>query len=369
MAKIQKLRKEVKEFNPNAVGSTKNGIFGLPFNVEEAQIVGISAPWGVTVSGEEGTQHGPKLIIDASRNVDLYKAGLFGGHPWTVGFAVEPLSASSIISKMHHRLRPIARKSIRIQTTGPKTADDEACLLNASMVIDSECEKLNYIIKRKTLNLIDNGKTPFLLGGDHGTPQGVHQAFKERGIKYGVLWGDAHLDLRNAYERNKYSHASIMRNILKYKNIEKVVAVGIRDYCAEEVKFIEHSRGRVVPFYNKDIQENAFCGLTWEKQCLEIVRRLPMNVYLSLDIDGFESWLCTGTGTKVPGGYTYDQLIFLIKKIASTGRRIIGFDIVEVSQGENKKDTFNATVGAQLLYDVLALTAQSNNLKPLLNYK
>ncbi len=119
---------------------------------------------------------------------------------------------------------------------------------------------------------------------------------------FGILQIDAHADLRVAYEGFTYSHASIMYNVLQQiPQVKKLVQVGIRDYCDEELQMIKDSNGRITTFFDKDIKAQQYEGVTWKEICTKIVDSLPQKVYISFDIDGLDpKAVLPNTGTPVP---------------------------------------------------------------------
>ena len=212
-------------------------------------------------------------------------------------------------------------------------------------------------MKEKALGYFDKNKIVALLGGDHSTPLGLMQAVAERNDSFAILHIDAHADLRDAYEGFDYSHASIMFNALKIPQVSKLVQVGIRDYCQAEYDVIQNSKGRVVTFFDRDIKNKQYEGATWVTICNEIIAQLPDDIYLSFDIDGLDPKLCPSTGTPVAGGFEFEQVLFLIEKLVAANKRIIAFDLNEVTPGG---DEWDANVGARLLYRIANMAAKSN---------
>ena len=197
-----------------------------------------------------------------------------------------------------------------------------------------------------------------LLGGDHSTPLGFFKAIAEKYPDFGILQIDAHMDLRKAYEGFNYSHASIMYNALKeIPQLKKLVQVGIRDYCEEELDIMNDSEGRVVTFFDKDIKERQYEGEIWKTIVDEIVDALPQNVFISFDIDGLNPKLCPHTGTPVQGGFETDQIFYLFKKVLQSGRKLIGFDLNEVGVSHDECDE---NVGERVLYKLCNLLTASN---------
>ena len=207
---------------------------------------------------------------------------------------------------------------------------------------------LNDWVYNQTKELLAKGKLVGLLGGDHSTPLGFFKAIAEQYPEFGILQIDAHMDMRKAYEGFNYSHASIMYNALEeIPQLKKLVQVGIRDYCEEELDYMQSTNGRAVSFFDKDIKERQYEGETWKQITDEIVEALPKNVFISFDIDGLNPKLCPHTGTPVQGGFEAEQVFYIFKKIAQSGRRIIAFDLNEVGVSH---DEWDENVGARVLY-------------------
>ena len=338
-----------KLFDPSGVGK-KGNLFGLPYSVEESDLVIIPVPWEVTVSYHSGTADGPQAVLEASSQIDLELLGLV--KPW--GYMITMLPIPSNLSRESEKYRALAHSFIQtLEEFGE--ADDPLKIIPKS--INEVCEKLNIWVKNQSTSFINAGKIVGVLGGDHSTPLGLMRALADKNPSFGVLQIDAHADLRNSYEEFAFSHASIMHNALKLPAIKKLVQVGIRDYCEEELRRIEHQPERISTFFDENIQSELFSGKSWMTICEEIVDQLPDLVYLSLDIDGLDPSLCPNTGTPVPGGLSFTQCTFLIKTLVKSGRKIIGFDISEVSSSENNWDE---NVGARLLYFISCWTGASH---------
>jgi len=182
----------------------------------------------------------------------------------------------------------------------------------------------------------------------------------EKYPEFGILQIDAHCDLREAYESFTYSHASIMYNVLSevpavkklVPAVKKLVQVGIRDFCDEELNYVQKSNGRVVTFFDKVIKERQYEGETWRSIVDDIVSQLPQHVFISFDIDGLDPKLCPQTGTPVQGGFETEQIFYLFRKVKESGRQIIGFDLNEVGVSKNEWDE---NVGARVLYKLCNL--------------
>ena len=331
----------INKFDPNGQG-IKGNLFGLPFTPETAEMIIVPVPWEVTVSYHDGTAMGPKAILEASSQVDLYVKGI--PDAWKLG--VSMLHFPEDLYQENKNLRSLAIQHISSLETTSAT-DDHNKLIPSK--INEACENLNVYVRNTTAKYLNKGKMVGLLGGDHSTSLGFLRALSERYDRFGIVQIDAHADLRKAYEGFTYSHASIMFNALKLPSVQRLVQVGIRDYCDEEVGVINRAMGRVVTFFDEDIKIQMYSGKTWDAVCNDIIKVLPDNIYISFDIDGLDPKLCPSTGTPVPGGLEFNQATYLIQQIALSGKRIIGFDLNEVAPGPTDWD---ANVGARVLYQL-----------------
>jgi agmatinase len=345
----------INSFDPNGVGAL-GSLFGLPFEPEHSEVVIIPVPWEVTVSYGSGTSDGPLHVLESSPQLDVFVKDI--PDAWKMGVSMLPIPAQWLDES--EILREQAEKYILWLEEGAPTSRDENLKAVVSMVNEAS-EKLNKWVKEQAMNIMEDGKLPVVLGGDHSTPLGLIRALAEKNEEFGILQIDAHADLRDAYEGFEYSHASIMFNALKVKQVSKLVQVGIRDYCEEEYNVVQSSQGRVVSFYDQDLKTAQYEGKSWKQLCEDIVFHLPENVYISFDIDGLDPKLCPSTGTPVPGGFEYEEAMYLIKTLVKSGRKIIGCDLCEVSPSENPGDQWNGNVGARVLWGMVNLMGVSQN--------
>jgi len=328
----------IAQFNPNSPG-VSGQLFGLPFNEENAEVVIVPVPWEVTVSYKGGTAIGPRAILDASAQVDLFVKNI--PDAWKLGIAMLPFPENILTES--NALRALAEQHIEKLEAGDDTGDTVAL-----EKVNSACESMVIYTRNTIKKHLKSGKMVGLLGGDHSTPLGFIQALSDE-HEFGILQIDAHADLRKSYEGFTYSHASIMYNALKLPAVRKLVQVGIRDYCEEEQEVINRSKGRVKVFFDEDIKHAQYNGESSARICKQIVNELPPLVYISFDIDGLDPKLCPNTGTPVAGGFEFHQITLLLKVLAQSGKKIIGFDLNEVAPGE---DEWDANVGARLLYQL-----------------
>lgn len=330
----------IENFDPNGPG-IKGNLFGLPFTTENATMVIVPVPWEVTVSYKVGTASGPQAILEASSQIDLFHREI--KDIWKLGITMLPIQTN--IYEENKLLRDLAESHIQSLENQTETEANKIIVDK----INESCENLNIYVKSVCSRLLKEDKLVGILGGDHSTPLGFLRALSEKYSRFGILQIDAHADLRKAYEGFQYSHGSIIYNVLKIPAVGKIVQVGIRDFCAEEMEMIQRAGARVKTFFDSDIKETYYRGQSWEKQCEEIVKELPELIYISFDIDGLNPKLCPNTGTPVPGGFELEQITYLIRKIVKSGRKIIGFDLCEVAPGN---DEWDANVGARTLWEL-----------------
>lgn len=296
-------------FDPNAAAA-HDTLFGLPERADAAVQV-ILVPFEGTVSYGGGTARGPEAIRRASQQVDLLDQHF--GNVWQAGIAERPPMAWS---------------------------DGD---------LDAAAEDIRLAVRQLAEDCLSAGQIPVVLGGEHSVSLGSIEAAAGAVPALGVIQIDAHMDLRDAFEGHRYSHASVMRNALeRCPTLARLVQIGVRDFCEEEIAFARASEGRVSAVFDADLWDLADAGRSLRGFFDEIVSGMPEHLYISFDVDGLDPSLCPNTGTPVPGGLTFNQACALLRSIAESGRRVIGCDLVEVTPGDNGE--WDANVGARLLY-------------------
>lgn len=344
-------------FDPDAA-ATGDGIFGLPFSRAEAAVILTPVPFDATTSYGGGCCEGPAAIKQASLQVDLqdhqfgpiYERGIYMERP------------SSEILDLSRRARALAAPIIE---RGGAGADDT----EAVRQIDEASVEVERHVYAATVQILDEGKLPGLVGGDHSTPLGAIKACAERfgreknvagrgGAGLGVLQIDAHMDLRPAFEGFRHSHASIMYNVLaEIPEVTRLVQIGIRDYSRGEYELMKAHTERISTQFDLDWHKRMEDErVPFGRLCEEAIDGLPQHIYISFDIDGLDPSLCPHTGTPVPGGLSFNRACTLIEAIAHSGRTVVGFDLVEVAPGPNRDEPeWDANVGARILYKLCAL--------------
>jgi agmatinase len=341
-------------FDPNAPARPESGIFGLPFGESDSRLVLVPVPWEATTSYGGGTSEGPRAILKASHQVDLFDLDVL--RPFERGLCLLPERPSW--RALGAEAKQLARRVI--EHAGVVSEGDDLARVTAR--VNALGERLNDEVYDETRRLLAAGKIVGVVGGDHSTPLGAIRAAAETHRNMGVLQIDAHADLRCAYEGFTYSHASIMHNVLERIGlVKKLVQVGIRDVCDEEMAFTAAQGERLSVFYDRSLGVMRCEGVPFADTARRIVEALPQNVWITFDVDGLDPRYCPHTGTPVPGGLDFAEANYLLRTLVQSGRAIVGFDLCEVAPDTrpDARDEWDANVGARLLYKLCAWTLAS----------
>ena len=282
--------------------SNKKGFLGIDNKIDGKENV-VVIPFGLekTVSYGGGTSKGPKEIIRASHQVELFDEDL-NKEPYKY-IGIKTLEPFPIKKNMADALKQI--------------------------------ENINKI-------LLDKKKFPLTLGGEHSLTPGAIRPFIKKFGKICLLHFDAHADLRNSYNNNKFSHASAIRRCLDNPNVS-VVSLGVRNISSSEITFLRKNKKRIKIFWAKDKS-------SWNlNQFKKIIKN--KKLYLTFDVDGLDLSLMPATGTPEPGGLFWNETIRIIK-IASQSSQIVGADINELSPIKGF-DCYNFLV-AKLAYKIIS---------------
>ena len=325
----------------------KTQAFGVKTSFKEADLILIPVPWEVTASYGAGTGRGPELIRKASSQLDFFSPVFKSSYNHRIHFEeLDPLIVS-----LNREAKNWSEK-IQKNWTEDKTLNEKEKAL--SQRVNQASESLFDWIYEKSLRVFDTGKVPALVGGEHSISEGLICLVGEKlKGKYGILHIDAHADLRESYQGFKHSHASVMNNVLNLSAPpKKLVQVGVRDFCEGEYKKIKKD-SRIDCFFDENISSRLFSGESWGDLCKEIIACLPSQVYVSLDVDALSWDHAPGTGTPVPGGLSYNQLLYLLSEIRKQKKQLVAFDVVETADGGQKRGAlsdWNGNVSARLIY-------------------
>ncbi len=303
-------------------------IYGLGHAPAEARVVLLPVPLDATASYRRGAADGPRAILAASRQVELFDVET--GRPDRAGIAM--LDEDAELRAWNDEAR--AADPARVNALGAE---------------------VNRRVEQAAEAWLARDKIVGTVGVDHAAAFGAIAAHARRWPGMGILQLDAHADLRRAFQGYEWSHASIMDNVMRRLTVARLVQVGVRDLDDEEHDAIAGSGGRVVAFFDAALHNERFAGVPWAAQVARIVDALPSDVYLSFDVDGLDPSLCPHTGTPVPGGLGFAEACALVAAVARSGRRIVGFDLCEVAPGPDG-DEWDGNVGARLLYKMIGWT-------------
>lgn len=346
-------------FDPTTTISSEFGIFGIPMTAEESRVILLPVPWEVTTSYGSGASLGPAIVRAASEQIDLYDFET--GKAYEAGYHMLPFPEE--LKAKNDRFKEKAQELIGLRT---EQSTDTARMDGLADEVNRACDEMTAWVEKQCADILAKGKLLGLVGGDHSTPLGAIRAVSAKhGGDFGVLHIDAHADLRKSYQGFRQSHASIMYNVMTdAKKPKKLVQVGIRDFCEEEVDFID-SRPDIKTFFDIALKRRELQGESWHAVCRDILNELPDKVYISFDIDGLDPRFCPHTGTPVPGGLTVDQVFYLFHEVVKSGRTIVGFDLNEVSTGglDETEAEWDGNVGARMLYKLCGWSVVSNDRK------
>jgi len=199
--------------------------------------------------------------------------------------------------------------------------------------------------------LLDRKKFPLILGGEHSLTPGSIRPFIKKFKKIHLLHFDAHTDLRNSYNGDKFSHASAIRRCLDNPNVN-IISFGIRNISLSEIPFLKKNRKRIKIYWAKD-------KFKWN---LNEFKKIIKNkkVYITFDVDGLDSSLMPATGTPEPGGLFWDETLNIIK-IASQHSNIVGADINELAPIKGF-DSYNF-LAAKLAYKIISYSFEFKKTK------
>ncbi len=270
---------------------------------DKAKYVLLPVPYDGTSTFIKGADKGPQAIIEASDSIELYDIQLDAEAYLEGIFTDKPIVTLDSPERMVH----------------------------------SVYERVSYFLQKK--------KIVGLLGGEHSISIGSIKAVSERFSDLSVLQIDAHADLRDEYQGSIYNHACVMRRAQEF--VPTIVQVGIRNVCKEEKKYLVHEN----TFFAHELSTNP----QWMEEAIE---RLSDNVYLTIDLDGLDPSVLPSTGTPLPGGLSWYQLIDLLILLFKK-KKVVAFDVVELCP--NPYDKSSDVLAATLVYKILNLFSLYQN--------
>ena len=267
---------------------------GYECGFNESRAVLIPVPYDGTVSYKIGCREGPHALINASRQLEMYDL----------------------------EFKKVTIEEVPVHTMDEIEPDTDSPLRTIKRVEEAVEE------------VLENKKFPIVIGGEHSISLAPVNALKKRYKNLSVLQIDAHPDLREEYEGSKYNHACVMRRIHE-QNIQ-IVQVGIRGVCKDDADYI--NKNKIPVYYER------------EYDIKKITSQLSDEVYITVDLDGFDPAYVPGVGTPEPNGLNWDDVLSIIREV-SKKKKIVGFDVVELCplSGDIRSDFF----AAKLVYKLL----------------
>ena len=336
------------DFDPGAPARPGSGLYGLGCAPEDSVVHVLGVPFDATASYRKGAARAPEAILRASHQIDLYDA--VTGKPYEAGICM--LEPSGEVARLNAEASGLADGIIAVGGAVAGDAGLEADLARVNAIGSG----VNEWVRERVQAILDAGRLPAVVGGDHSTPYGAIQAAAEHVGELGLLHFDAHADLRRAYEGFEWSHASILYNVAhKIDAVTRVVQVGVRDMSEEEVREMRASEGRILTLHDHEWAAARLEHRDLRAMIREHLAHLPKQVFLTFDVDGLDPKLCPHTGTPVPGGLSWHEAMLWLEELARSGREVVALDLNEVNPGpaDDGEDSWDAIVGARLLYRLI----------------
>ncbi len=265
------------------------------YDYPRSEIIILPVPYDETSTWMKGADKGPDAILDASVNLEFYD--------------IETDSEAHLHGI--HTVPPVTEKS--------------------------SPDKLVEAVRDRVNTLLEDGKFPVTIGGNHTVSIGAIRAVSERVGSLTVLQLDAHADLRQTYEGSVFNHACAMA---RAREMAPVVQVGIRSMSAEELPYADRSR----MFFSHQL----YLDKSLYARAIDL---LTDNVYITIDLDVLDPSLMPSTGTPEPGGPEYSELMNFLKDVIGS-KNVVGFDVVELCPSPtNKAPDF---VAAKIIYQLLS---------------
>jgi agmatinase len=282
-------------------------------NYNDSKIIIVSVPYEHTVTYCGGTALAPRAILDASGYVEFYD---------------DEFNTELCFDKKISTLQPIE--------------------------LDG-CYDKNMLdkVKKYVDDVLIDDKFVVTLGGEHTISIAPIESHFKKYPDMSILHFDAHSDLRDEYLGSRYSHACFMARVSEFFPNDKITQVGIRAQCIEESRFIKENK--INTFYSSAIRRGIY-GTDWQSK---VVETLESEVYITFDVDYFDPAIMPTTGTPEPDGFLYNETLDIFRKIVKTGRKIIGFDVVELSPVKGVHHTDLTT--ARLIYKMLNIAFAIRN--------
>ncbi len=344
--------KLLKDFDPD-LRKNPGHIFGLPFGMDESELVVLPVPWDVT-SIKNGASEAPEAILKASSTLPLY-------HPefpdlWKKGIAMDNIpvkwkESSYELRKQRNKIL----KSLNKKLSKAKQVEQ----LQQYKSINYTARLLNEWVQNKFDNLLTSKKKVGLLGGDHSVALGAIRSLAALNKNFGILYLDAHPGLRSKPDGFEFSHDSLLDEIVSFPQVSQIVQVATREVTYGELKVQQENKDKIKVFDDHYIKSRLHKGTTWKILINEIISPLPAHVFISVDADVLKPMYCPNSAKLVPGGLEYTELTSLLTEISGSGKHIIGFGLCGISPDMSGNTQADILTGTHLLYHLSCCALQA----------
>lgn len=274
---------------------------GLPeelrASIDKSHFVVLPCPYEQSTTYGKGTEFGPQAIIDASCQVEIFDEELWF-EPW---------------------------KNFGIATLKPFTYSGKP-------------EEFMKKLSEYAQPYVNKGQFVLMLGGEHAITEGLLSAVAKKYDKLSVLQYDAHADMRPEYHGSKFNHACAAYRMMQYC---KVVQIGIRSVSEDEYKYLNTKKVKTFLMHeNLDI----------DKLIENVLSELTENVYITIDVDGIDPSVIPGTGTPVPGGFSWYEATKILRQVIAK-KNVVASDVTELAPITGSHVSEFAT--AKLIYKII----------------
>lgn len=330
---------KIKLVNPNAPRPHNGRFLGLPFEESDAETIVLCAPW----AGAQADSHihtAAANVLEASYHLHLYDPDV--PDAWQNGLFLRLPDAQ--LSERGKQFRERAAGLSLFAESGESPSEGRYVQTSFGEV-DKEAAALQKELKQEAKLLLDNKKSVGLLGGDSSTQLGLLEALAERHPEFGILHLGARMGLNASWPGPACSPETFFHHALQFGSVVQLTLAGAR-HCSPREEKTANGRENIAVFYQHEIRRRLFRGHTYSQICGDIVRSLPDRVYISFDIDALLPHYRPHSAGAAPGGFEFEEAIYLLKRLIDAELEIIGFGLCGVAGQPHEWD---GQVGAQLL--------------------
>lgn len=333
---------DIRFFNFHSADDADSGFyFRQNVSQEEAPLVLVSVPWGVTSANGLGAAFAPDAIIDASSSVSTFD--VVSGK--SLQGLVSTLEIDYDIQEMSQQVGPDASKISEHQADGGLLLGEY--FTHKIAHINHAFAKMHRSVYNQCKAWCEKGKIIGVVGGDKSVCCGAVRALAELNPGMGLLYIDSVSGLNQKREIFDYSHTSALINLLEnVPDLGRVACLGVKDITEEEIEYARSVQNLDMYFMERIVAQQ-YEGHVWAEQCDKIIETLPEKVYVSLGMGVFSLDVCPHTKNPIAGGLAFSHIVYLINRIVASGKKIIGFDVTDIiPQADSVNDAMS---GARML--------------------